>query len=701
MSRPVLHGHLARLFESDVLSAAAWEALSAPDRDELSREPDAARQLTLLVERRMLTPFQATHVGRTGSPAGLGFGNYRLREELGPTGLYRAGHRRMKSEATVQVYGPAPSAEALAQFFDEVHVLIAFRHPGIARLIDAGEQPGAAADGGAAPYVVMELLTGQTLGEWVRERGPMPAERAAQLAHQLADALAEAHGHGVFHRRLNPDAIFIGPEGLAKIAGFGASRLAPTDPATAGYVAPELAEEPHRADPRSDLFSLAAILLFALTGRPPFAPSGAHTTETIPEELAALINRMTDPDPVGRLPSASAALQTLAAILSGQQRILPIAEVGRAADGLAPQSTSVLLVDDEFHIRQIARLALAAFGWRIVEADNGEDALKLLADGTFDLVLLDMELPKLSGAEVLRHLRENPVAPHLKVIVLSGQGDADALSGTIATGADDFLAKPFSVVQLRARASSALRLKQAQDHADVLARRLAASAVELEFAYTARGGELVHARGALVLALAKLVEQRSSETGPHLLRLQRYARILGEAAAATPAVAARLSPESIQMIHQAAPLHDIGKVAVPDHILNKPGALTQEERLQIQAHAAAGADTLAFVTERFPFASGFFSTAIEIARHHHEKWDGTGYPGGLAGEAIPLSARLVAVGDVYDALRSRRIYKPGEDHDGAVRRMLETMPGHFDPRLLELFAGIHEQFRAAFDDCGD
>jgi len=377
--------------------------------------------------------------------------------------------------------------------------------------------------------------------------------------------------------------------------------------------------------------------------------------------------------------------------------------IARPGSGTAPalKPATILIVDDAFDIRRLIRLALAKCDFQILEADNGEDAMKLLGERPIDLVLLDMELPKLSGAEVLRRIRENPAMPHLKVIVLSGQGDADFLSGTIFTGADDFLAKPFSLLQLRARATAALRLKQAQDHADVLARRLAATNAELELAFVARGGELDRARGAIVLALAKLVEQRSSETGPHLLRLQRYSRILGEAAAATESFVGELIPESIDTIGQAAPLHDIGKVAVPDHILNKAGTLTSDERLLIQTHAAAGADTLSFVTERFPFASEFFGTAIEIARHHHEKWDGTGYPGGLAGDSIPLSARIVAVADVYDALRSVRIYKSGEDHESAVRRMLESMPGHFDPRLLEIFGRIHEEFRGVFEGCAD
>jgi putative two-component system response regulator len=694
---------IGSLLDLDVLCAAAWETIPFQDREELSRESDTVHLLDQLVSRRLLTPFQAEQTGRVGSPLGLIFGNYRVLESVDPTvpELLKAEHRRLKSTVTIRSFGGTHSSLVLKQFYDEIRVLMTCRHPGLAKVLDAGEQPNADSENGTVPYVVFEELTGQTLGEWVRKRGPLSVARACQVAHQLADALTESHNHGLFHRRLNPSTVFITPEGHAKIFDFGESSLTVPSQTLAGYIAPELADEPQRADPRCDLFSLAATLLFSLTGRPPFTPGGAQSTEVIPDELTAILNRMTDPDPNQRIASASALLRSLAPFLGWPSDRNSIATVGPITELLASRPTSILIVDDERHIRQIVRLALVKQAVRIEEADNGEDAVRLLTNQPFDLVLLDLDLPKLNGGEVLRRVRENPGSPHLKVIVVSGQGDGDHLSGTISAGADDFLTKPFSVVQLRARVTSALRLKQAQDHSELLTRRLATCNAELELAFNARGGELVHARGALVLALAKLVEQRSSETGPHLLRLQRYSRILGEAAAATPAFAARLTPEILQTIQQAAPLHDIGKVAVPDHILNKPGALTAEERTIMQSHAAAGADTLAFVTNRFAFATGFFSTAIEIARHHHEKWDGTGYPDQLAGESIPLSARIVALGDVYDALRSRRVYKVGESHADTVRCIVENSPGHFDPRLLEVFARIHEQFRDAFDECGD
>jgi response regulator RpfG family c-di-GMP phosphodiesterase len=311
-------------------------------------------------------------------------------------------------------------------------------------------------------------------------------------------------------------------------------------------------------------------------------------------------------------------------------------------------------------------------------------------------MLLDMDMPRMSGREVLRQVRGRSLSPHLKVLVVSGSGDGDVLSQTLDSGADDFLSKPFSLTQLRARVGAALRLKQAQDRTDRLNRTVARANAELERALGSREGELVAARGALVLALAKLVEARSNETGGHLLRLQRYSSVLSEAAARTPPFAARLSPDVRQAIEQAAPLHDIGKVAVPDAILNKPGKLTADEYDLMKQHAAAGADTLAEVCRQYQFASAFLYTAREIARSHHEKWNGRGYPDGLAGEAIPLSARVVALADVYDALRSPRVYKRGYSHAEAVQIILNESPGHFDPNLAAVFADVHSQFEQVY-----
>jgi response regulator RpfG family c-di-GMP phosphodiesterase len=470
---------------------------------------------------------------------------------------------------------------------------------------------------------------------------------------------------------------------------------------------------PRDVDARADVFGLGATLFFALTGEhlTPGRRSAARAVRPdLPADLDAALGRMLAPDPAARTASAAEVLRDLAPFLGYVPVGVSVRTPMPAGALPAPSSHSgerptkayrVLVVDDEEPIRRVCRLALQHEPVLCDEAGTGPDAVTRGLAQPYDLVLLDVDLPGLNGEQVLRKFRQTPPAPHLKVIMLSGRTSGDDLSRLLTAGADDYLTKPFSVVQLRGRVKAALRLKDAQDRSDHLATRLAAANAEMERALTARDSELVHARGAMVLALAKLVEARSSETGAHLLRLQRYCRVLAEAAAATPAFADRLEPAFVQAVEAAAPLHDIGKVAIPDHVLNKPGRLTPEEREVMQSHTTAGADTLAEVSARYPFASGFFHTAVEIARHHHERWDGTGYPDRLAGEAIPLSARLVAVADVYDALRSRRVYKPGYPHETAVGQMLDKSPGHFDPALLDVFRQIAPQFDRVYREAGD
>jgi len=285
--------------------------------------------------------------------------------------------------------------------------------------------------------------------------------------------------------------------------------------------------------------------------------------------------------------------------------------------------------------------------------------------------------------------------------MFSGTSNGDELSRILLAGADDFLTKPFSMVQLRARVKSALRLKDAQDRSDVLNRQLLGLNGELEQTLEARDGELIRARNGLVLALAKLVEHRSAETGSHLMRLQRYCRVLAEEAATSPAFATVLDANFIRTLEDCAPLHDIGKAALPDHILNKPGPLDTNERMVMQAHTTIGADTLREVARRHPFATAFLHMAIDITRSHHERWDGMGYPDRLAGDLIPLCARILAIADVYDALRSRRIYKPGLSHTTAVMTMTEGSSGHFDPALLEVFRRGAEQFDRIFRELND
>jgi response regulator RpfG family c-di-GMP phosphodiesterase len=360
----------------------------------------------------------------------------------------------------------------------------------------------------------------------------------------------------------------------------------------------------------------------------------------------------------------------------------------------------ILIVDDQREIRTFCRCVLQADGFQCDEADGGLEALETAKAKPYDLVVLDIDMPDMQGTEVCRRLRENPPSPHLKVLMVSGLNNADTMAKMLLAGADDFITKPFSVVQLQGRIKASLRLKDAQDRSDLLNQHLLTINHELEQSLGSRDSDLVQARNALVLALAKLVEHRASEKGSHLLRLQRYCRTIAEEAARTPTFAAQLDPNFIEMLECCAPLHDIGKVGLPDHILLKPGKLDSDERVIMQAHTLIGAETLQEVLKHHGSALAFLHTAIDITRHHHERFDGHGYPDRLAGSDIPLAARLVAIGDVYDALRSRRPYKPALSHNAALQVMTGQM-GQFDPALMPILQRCAPQLERIFRELPD
>jgi response regulator RpfG family c-di-GMP phosphodiesterase len=268
-------------------------------------------------------------------------------------------------------------------------------------------------------------------------------------------------------------------------------------------------------------------------------------------------------------------------------------------------------------------------------------------------------------------------------------------------GADDYLTKPFSSIQLQARVRAALRLKHAQERSDTLNRHLIDANRDLELGLADRARDIAAAQGALAAALAGLVALRPPETAGHLRRVQRYCRRLAEAAAQSPAFAGQVDTAFIGRLECCAPLHDLGILALPEFLLMKPGSLTPDERLLIQTHTTLGADLVRAVAQAHDFAKDFLQMTTDVVRHHHERYDGRGYPDRLAGAAIPLAAQVVRIADVYDALRSRRVYKPPLPHAVAVQVMTEQSPGQFDPALLDLFRDCAADFELIFRDTPD
>jgi response regulator RpfG family c-di-GMP phosphodiesterase len=430
----------------------------------------------------------------------------------------------------------------------------------------------------------------------------------------------------------------------------------------------------------------------------------------VPPELDALVSRMLALKPDDRYPSPQAVIRALQLFVQPEARSAEVMAPGRtiAEKGTSEPDASraarvyrMLVVDDDPVSRTLCRRTLQREGYQCDEAAHGMPALEAVQEQPYDLVVLDMQLPEMSGPEVLRLLRENPPCTHFKILIHSGHASPDEMAQMLAAGADDYLSKPFSPVQFLARIQAALRLKEAQDRTDLLNRHLLALNAELERNLTTRDSDLVHARNALVLALARLVEHGTGEKGSHLVRMQRFGRILAEAAAGSSNLANQIDPNFIQMLECCTPLHDIGKVGLPDHILLKAGQLEPEERIIMQSHTLIGAATLQEVAQQHSFAQAFLRMAIDITRHHHERYDGTGYPDRLAGDAIPLAARIVAIGDTYDALRCQRSYRPALPHGAAVQVMTEITGSQFDPCLRQLFQRTAPDFERIFRELPD
>lgn len=712
-----------------------WESLAPQDRHELEGCSGPTSLLERLVENGLLTKYQATRIG-LGKSFGLVLGNYRIMERIGAGGMgvvYKAEHLRMRQHVAIKVLTLTrdEDPQLVLRFYREMRAVAQLHHQNLVGALDAGEAASPDPDGPVLHYFVMEYVQGQDLEGYVIERGPLPIGLACDLAYQVASALAEAHRHQLVHRDIKPSNILVTPEGQAKLLDFGLARhfrQRMTEPGTVlgtiDYMAPEQARDASQVDIRADLYGLGGTLYWCLTGQLPFPsqgtieadlirrlsqepPSARQFRPSIPADVDAVVQRLMALTPDDRYATPQNLMRALLPYLSVSQASPSTAGAAPRPDSFlrhGPVATSVrrvLIVDDEADIRTIVSHALADEGVVLEQASGGTDALAKLNDQAYDLVLLDVDMPGMSGIELLQLLRASPPSPHLKVILCSGRASTDQMSQLLEAGADDFLSKPFTMVQLTARVHAALRLKEAQDRSDLMNRHLLAVTAEQERSLAARDSDLLHARNALVMAMARLVEHRNVDSGNHMVRMQRYCRCLAEEAAQQKSFAARVDENFIQLLEGCAPLHDIGKVGLPDHILCKPGKFDPEERFIMQSHTVLGAETLLEVARRSGFAGAFLHTAADICRHHHERWDGAGYPDRLSGEAIPLTARIVTIADVYDALRSRRSFRPALGHAAALQMMTANSAGHFDPALAQLFEGCAAQFERIRRELGD
>ena len=353
----------------------------------------------------------------------------------------------------------------------------------------------------------------------------------------------------------------------------------------------------------------------------------------------------------------------------------------------AETKATVMLVDDTPQ-NLVLMTELLREDYRILVANGGERALTLLGSETLpDLILLDVMMPDLDGHEVLRRIKANPATCDIPVIFLTAKSDlADEILG-LQLGAVDYITKPISAPIVQARVRTHLALKAAADF-------LRDKSVYLETEVARRTKQLTAIQDVTVLAMSSMAETRDNETGNHILRTQRYVKRLALQLQEHPRFSQTLGDTYIDLLFKSAPLHDIGKVGIPDGILLKPGPLTGPEFEVMKTHTTIGFDSIVRAEKALGVEVDFLLLAKEIALSHQEKWDGSGYPQGLVADAIPLSARLMAVADVYDALISKRVYKDAMSHEQALAIMAKGRASHFDPDILDAFFDTHEDFRA-------
>jgi len=352
----------------------------------------------------------------------------------------------------------------------------------------------------------------------------------------------------------------------------------------------------------------------------------------------------------------------------------------------ADRRPTILVVDDT--PQNLSLMSdLLENDYKVKVAAGGVRALKIArSEAPPDLILLDIMMPDMDGYEVCRQLKADPATSSIPVIFLTAKTETQDEQLGLGLGAVDYITKPISPPIVLARVQTHLTLKASADF-------LRDKNLFLEQEVARRTLEIRDIQDVTILTMASLAETRDNETGNHILRTKFYVQALAQKLQHHPRFSAYLSDTMIELLLKSAPLHDIGKVGIPDRILLKPGKLEADEFEIMKTHTTQGRDAIESAERRLGKNVPFLHCAKEIAYSHQEKWDGSGYPQGLAEDAIPISARLMAVADVYDALISRRVYKPAFTHEKAVAIMAEGRGRHFDPDIVDAFVAIQEECR--------
>jgi response regulator RpfG family c-di-GMP phosphodiesterase len=715
LSNVGVHSPLRTWLAQALISPEAWIALPAAQQQLLGRAP--FEQLIEGLQRKgLLTRYQAERI-RAGNTQNLVIGNYRILSKLGVGGMgivYKAEQIKLRRPVALKVLrgSSAPSFRMLDRFWAESRAVAQLEHPNIVTAIDAGETQGTESEE-PTPYFVMEYLEGRDLDNLVTAQGPLDIVRAVQIMSQMAGALCEAHRQKLIHRDIKPSNIFITAKGQSKLLDFGLAlqqqhsqrlTVAGMMLGTMGYMAPEQARDPRSVDERADLFSLGCVLYWCLTGEHPYdEESGGPFCSAVfssrafrkrcpnaPRELEEVIRRLMAERREDRYPDALSVYRALLGFLPEYRKIESIpADSGRR---------SVLVVDDSPAVRFLSVQALQRSGYECIEAGDAGAAIEQVQQKSFDLVLLDDQLPDMETGKVLQRLRESNPSRSMNVIVMSGNRDPGNLAALRLQGADDCIAKPFTSIGLLTIARTNLEATDKQMRSLREFQTLADENSRLRSDLDRTRTELVRTRDFLVQSIAELIGGRTEVSGLRALRLQRYTRSLSAEAALSSPHKEEITTDFRNLLELWIPLLDVGLLLLPDAFLVKAGDLEPHEQELMKSHATLGADLLSRIAARQTARMSCFQMAITIARYHHERFDGKGYPDKLTGNEIPLPARFAAIADVYDSLRCRRAFRPSMTHVQAVQTMADSCAGQFDPHLFEAFLRCQDQFNQIFEE---
>ena len=713
--------HLASLIDTSIVLAEEWDELAPLGKALCCESPSAEELIERLIDHNLLTAYQGELI-QTGRQDEIIVGSYRLLQPIGRGGMgivYLAEHTHLRRRVAIKMtaYPSDMHPRMTHRFFAEARSVARLQHPNIVACLDAGRHANIKPNRPVTDYFVMEYVPGQDLDGLVRSGGPLPVHRAADIFRQIADALAEAHRHGLVHRDLKPSNIIVTPDWQAKLLDFGLAlhpRHALTEPGTllgtVGYMAPEQARDPHAVDGRADLFSLGATLFWALTGKDPYPETGNPLSDLsrrltaappdvrvarpeLPADVAELIHLLLQVDPDKRYPTAasvSTALQPFTRWVAPSSQVL---ETG------INKQVQVLVVDgDDMSRGFVSTLLEGEFAVQPVK--TGSDALKALELKPYDLIVLDATPVGCSAQDLISTARRLHSDHPMMILVASGSLPVAALGGLVSVGADDFMTKPFTPTELRSRVRALMNRRETVNirrNTTMETMRIGANGLQR----TVPSASVIPSANPwdlMTVTISRLVVEAGFLAPGYRSRIARYIRTMCQSVETNGEYTRLKDPYYVNMLAASAALFDIGLLVIPGGLPLKPGKLDPDERQVLQTHPTAGGEILMGLAEKFPSETGCISLAAEMSRSHHERWDGTGYPERLGNSDIPLSARLVSIASIYDSLRSRRPYRPAVTHARAVRVLTHECVGRFDPAILNAFVAAASRFEQIYNE---